>query len=276
MDEKIGDRVPKFNAGRNEDFKEWAFRFEALCEAKEMEGVIYSDAVGEADVTSIDETTRQKVRKGRLFLTQALGARALRTVASERVNPYKMYRKLEERYATKKAASRVQLQTELHRMQYNSSITMGEFVDDLESVFAKLETKNCPISESLQVAILLSSFGTVDESPYGPVVSALQTMADEDLTWDVATTRLLQEDSSGQALTYSSYTSAVQVKKEARVLKSLARVKCFDCSRYGHYARNCKAPRRKNSTPRHNEPHVHFERNNQSDNGGGEQALMAQ
>lgn len=116
MEEKIGDRKHKFNAGRDENFNEWEFRFEALCEAKEIEGVIYTDAVGEAGVNSIEENTRKKVRKGLLFLTQAFGARALRTVALERVNPYKMYKKLEERYAAKMAASRVQLQAKLQRI----------------------------------------------------------------------------------------------------------------------------------------------------------------
>lgn len=68
---------------------------------------------------------------------------------------------------------------------------MGEYIDDLDGIFARLESMDCPVTGSLQVAILLSSLGNVDEIPYGPVVSALQTMADENLTWDVVTARPL-------------------------------------------------------------------------------------
>ena len=94
-----------------------------------------------------------------------------------------MYTKLRERYTTKSPASLVQLQTQLHRMNYTSSKTMSEYVDDMEDLFGKLEAMDSPIQDSLQVAMLLSSFGNVDESPYGPVVSALQTLSDESLTW---------------------------------------------------------------------------------------------
>ena len=64
-------------------------------------------------------------------------------------------------------------------MAYDASKTMGEYVDEIEEIFTKLDALNYPVTESLQVAILLSSFGNIDDSPYGPVVSALQTLADE-------------------------------------------------------------------------------------------------
>ena len=167
----------------------------------------------------------------------------LRTVASHRMNPYVMYQKLEQRYATKIAAGRVQLRTRLHRMHYEASQTMSEYINELEELFSKLESMECPISDSLQVAILLSSFGNVDESQYGPVISALQTL--ENLNWDSATARLLQDHSSHIEGYSDSAPPGVKVKQEPRALTSLARIKCRNCGKHGHHARTCRALHRK-------------------------------
>lgn len=84
-----------------------------------------------------------------------------------------MYKRLSERYAAQSPTSRVQLQTKLHRMSYDSSMTMSAYLDSMESIFPKLEAMdNKAEPESLQVAMQLASFGNVNESPYGPVVSA--------------------------------------------------------------------------------------------------------
>lgn len=70
---------------------------------------------------------------------------------------------------------------------------MSEYIDELESLFIRLGSIGNAVEESMQVAVLLSSFGNKSDSPYGAVVTALQTMSDTDLNWDRATARLLQE-----------------------------------------------------------------------------------
>lgn len=117
--------------------------------------------------------------KGRALLVMCLGLKALRTVPSEKNNPYSMYKRLEKRYATKTAPSRVQLQTLLHQMSFDSKASMSEYIYSLESIFNQLEAMDSPAISSMQVAILLASFRKVDESPYGPLVSALQKIADD-------------------------------------------------------------------------------------------------
>ena len=78
------------------------------------------------------------------------------------------------------------------------------------------------------------------------------------------TVLLLQEYSGRQYLSPSSYILAV---KEKEAHKTLAFVKCFYCSRCGHYPRNCKLSCPKSPTPHPSERNVHFERMDQSANG---------
>ena len=53
--------------------------------------MIFADAIGTAEVASMPEGIQKKVKKARLCIVKVLGARALRTVAAELSNPFRMY-----------------------------------------------------------------------------------------------------------------------------------------------------------------------------------------
>ena len=89
--------------------------------------------------------------------------------------------------------------------------------------------------------MLLGRFGNVDESPDGPVVSAVQNLAEDQLTWEAATARLLQEYESRRSSASSGPHISRETSSSIRALKSMARVRCFRWTRFGHYKRNCKA-----------------------------------
>ena len=81
-------------------------------------------------------------------------------------------------------------------MRYNSSTTISEYIDEMEAIFNRPPAMHSAIVETMQVAILLSSIGNSDESPYGGVIPALKTMVEESLTWETATARLPQKYST--------------------------------------------------------------------------------
>lgn len=240
-DEIVSRKLNKFNAKREEDFVLWTLRFETLLESKDLLEIIETDPMPGGEEV-IDEERKKKVNKVKMLLSHSLGDVPLRTVAGERKNPFKMYEKLKERYATSNTATRVQLQTELHHKRYKDGATMSAHIDSLETLFNRLDGMNSTVDESMQVAILLASFGSTQESPYGAVVTALQTMKDEDLTWEKATARLLQEYDTRQAVVKDSKSagSSGQSKQE-RALKTKSHVQCYKCGKFGHYKRECRS-----------------------------------
>lgn len=148
-------------------------RFEALLEYKDLLSVIESDPIGETTLADLELDLKKKIYKARMLLVQSLGDKQLRTIIGEKKNPFAMYQKMQERYESQNAATRVQLQTELHQKAYSVDQTMSEYIDGLESIFNRLAVMGSTVSDSMQVAILLASFGSTHESPYGAVVTAL-------------------------------------------------------------------------------------------------------
>ena len=93
------------------------------------------------------------------------------------------------------------------------------------------------------------------------------------MTWDTATSRLSKEYSSRNEAPLSSPATNTKVKSEPRALKSLARVKCYNCNKYGKYVGHCREPRGgKKHQSRTDERRVHFDPN---DCEKVQQALMA-
>ena len=129
-----------------------------------MADVVLWDVIADNDPNTLPNETKKKIVRARMLLVQSLGDKPLRTVIGEKKNPYRMYGKLVERYTTKNAATRVQLQTALHQMRYSSSKTMSEYIDEMEAIFNRLAAMDSEIVETMQVAIFLSSFGNSDKS----------------------------------------------------------------------------------------------------------------
>ena len=112
---------------------------------------------------------------------------------------------------------------------------MSEYIEEMESIFNRLESMDSTVPSLLQVAVLLPSFGNKERSPFGSVVSALQTLKDDDLTRDSATCRLLQE--------YESMQSFENDKKENyfldKTLIGRKEIIRFGCGKKGHIKRSC-------------------------------------
>ena len=110
----LSRRLHKFNAKHGENFNLWSLRFQALLESKNLLDVITSDPLERTTFCELGIESKSQLPKAKSLLMQSLGDKPLRTVAGEKKNPYKMYENLQDRYATQKTATRVQLQTELY------------------------------------------------------------------------------------------------------------------------------------------------------------------
>ena len=181
----------KFLGKPGEDFQIWKIRTEAALAAKEALEMVTTNVVGAATQQSPLSADDQKlVDQARAVLIQGLGDKPLRMCMAYAENPFIMWKKLQERYSVTNVVTKVQLQTHLSQLSYNGQV-MSDYIDTFEEVFNRLAGMDSAVNEDMQVAMLLASFGDKARSPYGHVISSMQTV-DVNLTWEIVTSRLLQ------------------------------------------------------------------------------------
>ena len=187
--------IVKFNEKRDEDLYLWCTYVEAYLVSRSVMDVARDDISG---TTEDIDMVEKKFFIAPSVIIQASEDKPVRTVMTENKKPSVMWSKFQERYDTATGSTRVQLMIKLHQMNDTTSISISEYVDYMESLFNRLEAIDCQIQESMKEGMLFASFGDNSLSPYAPVVAALETLSDDKLTWDTATSCMLQEYDSRQ------------------------------------------------------------------------------
>lgn len=77
---------------------------------------------------------------------------------SPKEDPFGMWERLRERYAVSNTATNLKLQSRLVRMNYSRQ-PMQDYMEAFEEIFNRLAAMKSDVSEDLQVAMLLVSFG---------------------------------------------------------------------------------------------------------------------
>ena len=263
-------KVFKFEGDPGEDYRIWEARTEAALEAKEVLPVVLTDVVGDGTL-EIDAAVKVQIAKARATIIQAIGIKPMRMIMSVRDNPFRMWKRLQERYSTVNVATKVQLQSQLSRKTYQGE-QMADYVASFEELFNRLTAMDSKIEDDMRVAMLLASFGDKNKSPFGHVIVSLQSTA-RDVNWDTVTARLIQEyDEQTWAANYDTSSSsrendrnvalaanrhgnfkAADAPFSKRPGKKREKRRCFSCGKVGHIAKNCRQKKQHQQTPAENE-----------------------
>lgn len=157
----MGDskRFFKFYSRPGEDFDLWTARTEAALASQGILEVVTTDVISSAtDAMPLSPEMASKASKAGAVIMQRLDAKPLRLWLAEKDNPHKMWQRLKDRYAVCNVATQVQLQMKLNRLRYLDQ-QMSDYVDQFDVIFNRLKGMAASFLETLQVAIILSSFG---------------------------------------------------------------------------------------------------------------------
>lgn len=102
-----------------DDYRLWRIRIAAACDGKGLEDVLSQErCTQEITYEKAKFATNQK--KASNLIVAALSDRALRVMRSNIGKPYKMMQKLDDRYDSKSAATRIAKMTQLTSMRYDN------------------------------------------------------------------------------------------------------------------------------------------------------------
>ena len=162
----------KFYSKADEDFQLWSVRTQAALIAKEVGQTVEYDLLADE---SVKEETTKSCAMVIAIVIQGLRYKPLRLCLGDKDNPFAMWKRLREHHSVSNLASRVKLQSKLARIQYNQK-AIGDYIDGFEEILNRLAGIGSAISEDMQLAMVLSSFGDLNKSPFGSIISLLQTV----------------------------------------------------------------------------------------------------
>ena len=134
--------------------------------------------------------------------------------------------------------------------------SMINHINYIKTLSEHLEAVRDAVAEKDLVIILISSL----PEDYNYLITALETIAEENLTWDYVRDRLIHEAEKIKLTAGTEKTNACQDtllvsdKKSEKKPADTKNFKCHYCKRKGHYARDCckkKADAKKSQQQEH-------------------------
>ena len=218
------DKIRIKQLDERDDYRLWRIRISAAFDSKGIDEVLEVEKNTHTDANKQAKFVADQ-RKGSSIIVAALSEKALWVVRSSIGKPFEMLHKLDERYNSKSAATRISKITELITMCYDSiKKSMGTHIDQMDAVLEQLEGINTSMPLELSVALLIAS---IQGQELHAVTAAVKTLNDDSITWEKVTARFLEEH---QVLKWK-----LKYQERATPLQK----HCDICKRKGHAIDQC-------------------------------------
>eukprot|EP00794_Sanderia_malayensis_P002050 gene2050-biopygen1853 len=242
-EETTGLKVEKLDG---ENYHNWKFQMKLHLMAKNLWEIVTGDETLSEDATAA-EKIRFKRRENLALATVCLSVvTGLQIYVRSAATAKEAWESLQQHFEKKSLSQKIFYRRKLYAAQMDKGGSMLDHVNYIKTLSEHLEAVGDSIAEKDLVIILVSS---LPES-YNYLITALETIAEERLTWDYVRDRLIHEHEKMQGGSMERKTSEALFTKGSSYKGSRNAKKgvCFYCHKEGHYAKNCfkkKADQRK-------------------------------
>lgn len=249
----------RFKATRKEEYSIYRSRLSAklkgkglweVCSNVDQEKRDVEAAEQQSNTGSLSENESKKMRmrdKAVQIISASLGDVPFRVVDPAIGRPAEMLRLLDERYASTRAVSRISVMTSLYRTRFSGG-SIVRHCDKIASLLSQLDKMGSDVAlpDAHKGVLLLSSIGV--ETEYEATAAALRTKDPKELTFDLVSTTLIDEETSRHANSQSHGTSRGNYHhRESRTAASSStsvgnqrsKIICDYCKHVGHKAADC-------------------------------------
>ena len=188
---------------------------------------------------------------------------------------------LEQHFEQKSLSRKIFYRRKLYSARMDKGTSMVAHVNYIKTLSEHLEAVGDAVAEKDLVIILISSL----PEEYNHLITALETIAEDKLTWDYVRDRLIHEhdkmqSGSAGAVKYDACQDALFSKQSQEQTKpsSTKNFKCFYCKKKGHFAKDCykkKADAKKTQNQSNQESANRVESTQESEDDSPEIALSA-
>ena len=244
----MGDEIKFKKLTGSDNWNTWKFNLKMLLMGKDLWNIVTGDEVLPSD-TEVGEDRRRKYKR-----RDQLAMSLICLNVSESVQIYvrgaesarEAWNCLSDHFEEKTLSRKIQLHRKLYNLKLQKGTSMTSHVNSLKMIAEQLESLDDEVPEKYLVMILMSS---VPESSYNNLITALETLKQEELTWNYVRDRFICEyerrkgdkdaKKSDDALFSGGDKKDFKNRNKSNNKDGKKQFKCHFCHQKGHFIKDC-------------------------------------
>ena len=222
----------------SETYHSWKFNMKMYLIGKDLWEIVCGNETLEDNTSPADQRKFQKRENLALASICLSISTSLQIYVRSAKTAQEAWENLEKHFQRKTLSKKIFYRRKLYSARMEKGSDMTKHINYVKTLAEHLEAIEDPVQEKDLVIILISSL----PEEYNYLITALETIAEDNLTWDYVRDRLIHEaekmckEASTEA-TNSSEDAFISQRKEQSITNKEFR--CHYCNRIGHIARNC-------------------------------------
>ena len=248
--------IPKLQGG--DDYHAWKFSMRMFLLGRDLWEIVEGSETIEEYATEM-EKRKYKRRENHALSKICLSIAPSLHIYVRSCNTAKeAWDNLEKRFEEKSLTRKIEYRRKLYAVKFSNGMDMIEHVNDLKTIAERLESLGDPVSEKDLLMILISSLSDT----YNNLITTLETVKEEELSWEYVRDRVISEYERRQhkekedrhphdALYVGKGVTRYeqgreQVHANGRHDQDKDNIECFYCKKFGHYKSECPKLEKKN------------------------------
>ena len=237
--DEVGFRVEKLTG---DNYHSWKFQMKMCLIGKDLWEIVTGTEVLEEEATPAEQRNFRKRENLALASVCLSVVSNLQIYVRSARSGKEAWDNLEKHFEVKSLSRKIFYRRKLYSARMEKGTNMLSHVNYIKTLSEHLEAVDDAVAEKDLVIILISSL----PEDYNYLITALETIAEEKLTWDYVRDKLIHEfdkmkSGSAGIVNESTCHDALFSKNYSEQRKSLdlKKVKCFYCKKKGHFAKDC-------------------------------------
>ena len=222
-----------------ENYHSWKFNMKMYLIGKDLWEIVTGTEVMDDNISDVERRRFKKRENQALAAICLCISTNLQIYVRSSQTANDAWNNLEKHFQQKTLSKKIFYRRKLYAAKMEKGQSMTEHINYVKTLSEHLEAIDDRIEEKDLVILLISSL----PDDYNNLITALETIAEDQLTWDYVRDRLIHESEKKSFVVAEKTGDALLCNNSNK--KS---VKCHYCKRLGHYARDCY--RKKNDQKR--------------------------